>query len=403
MPEPEEWALDCAAGALRAGAQLAEEIAATQRALESTTLLPATRARLTLVAETRGKYRRHLSELLEPVLALTPPTADTSVLAYRPGAIPTEKYYENLLRDWVWGERENQSALRRVREILPEGFKAGSMAIAGAGGCRLAMDMHRELKPERTYAIDLHPTLFLAASRVLQGQRLELYEFPAFPSGKAALSHIAKGPSETGAGDFVQVFADALRPPFRPEGLDTLVTPWFVDILSDDFRVVAPRLNHFLKTGGHWILVGPLAFGNRPLSQLYGLEEATQIAKESGFDVLASNYESMEYLRSPHSAQERSDKILCLVARKSAPAGPWASLDNRPEWLRDTHLPVPLTSDIEETRRMAQHNLEILSLVDGKASIRRMATQLAKNHNLDVEKVEVQLGAVLSSLARLRR
>ncbi len=56
------------------------------------------------------------------------------------------------------------------------------------------------------------------------------------------------------------VAADALQPPFADGAFDTVVTPWFVDIIGEPFARVAARVNLLLKPGGRWINCGSLAF-----------------------------------------------------------------------------------------------------------------------------------------------
>ena len=56
------------------------------------------------------------------------------------------------------------------------------------------------------------------------------------------------------------VAADALQAPFADGVFDTVVTPWFIDIIGEPFARVAARVNLPLKPGGRWINTGSLAF-----------------------------------------------------------------------------------------------------------------------------------------------
>ena len=56
------------------------------------------------------------------------------------------------------------------------------------------------------------------------------------------------------------MLADALRPPFAEGAFDTVVTPWLIDIVSENLTVFAARINRLLKEGGRWVNFGSLAF-----------------------------------------------------------------------------------------------------------------------------------------------
>jgi len=60
--------------------------------------------------------------------------------------------------------------------------------------------------------------------------------------------------------EFHFVLADVLRAPFADHAFDTVVTPWLIDIVSDDLPVFAARINRLLKPGGRWLNFGSLAF-----------------------------------------------------------------------------------------------------------------------------------------------
>ena len=45
---------------------------------------------------------------------------------------------------------------------------------------------------------------------------------------------------------FHLVLGDALRAPFPDGSFDTVVTPWLIDIITDDLPVLAARINNLL-------------------------------------------------------------------------------------------------------------------------------------------------------------
>ena len=53
------------------------------------------------------------------------------------------------------------------------------------------------------------------------------------------------------------MLADALRPPFARESFDTVITPWLVDIVSEEFALLARRVNGLLRKGGRFGIIYP--------------------------------------------------------------------------------------------------------------------------------------------------
>ena len=100
------------------------------------------------------------------------------------------------------------------------------MLVLGAGAGRLAYDLHQALKPPLTVALDFNPLFLLAASRILAGPPLELYEFPIAPRSIAdhAVLRRHEAPAPPAAG-FELVLADASSPPFLPGRFDLVLTP----------------------------------------------------------------------------------------------------------------------------------------------------------------------------------
>ena len=79
------------------------------------------------------------------------------------------------------------------------------------------------------------------------------------------------------------VAADALQPPFADGAFDTVVTPWFIDIIGEPFARVAARVNLLLKPGGRWINSGSLAFSRAAHAERIGLEEVLELLPQAGF------------------------------------------------------------------------------------------------------------------------
>jgi ubiquinone/menaquinone biosynthesis C-methylase UbiE len=99
--------------------------------------------------------------------------------------------------------------------------------------------------------MDFNPLLMLVAKAVTQGEKLNLYEFPIAPLALEDDAVLRKLAAPEVVGDnFHLVLGDALRPPYPEKSFDTIITPWLIDIISEDLPVLAARINRLLKKDG---------------------------------------------------------------------------------------------------------------------------------------------------------
>ena len=97
------------------------------------------------------------------------------------------------------------------------------------------------------------------------------------------------------------VAADALQPPFADGAFDTVVTPWFIDIIGEPFARVAARINLLLKPGGRWINFGSLAFSRAAHARTHESRGSDRDPAAVGFADAAAREAAMPYMRSPAS------------------------------------------------------------------------------------------------------
>src|SRR5258708_6829631 len=91
------------------------------------------------------------------------------------------KYVHYLYRDWAWeqaGHTENHDTLAAVRQVIG-GAALGRMLVLGAGGCRLAYDLHKNCGATETAVVDIDPFLFVFAEAVVRGRSVRLTESTA--------------------------------------------------------------------------------------------------------------------------------------------------------------------------------------------------------------------------------
>jgi hypothetical protein len=382
---------------------LATEAAAMRASLAQSELSAATRRRLEHVANANDDQIQRLQALLAP-LGLDQAGIAEATHRGLGTRLPTEQgltnYYVNLHRDWAWGDEENRAALAQLRALLGGELKGlGRTLVQGAGAGRLAYDLHEAGDSALTVATDFNPLLLFAARELYAGRTVELYEYPIAPrhiEDHAVLRRLST-PSPAREG-LVLVAADALQPPFAEGAFDTVVTPWFIDIIGEPFLRVAARINLLLKPGGRWINFGSLAFARAAHAERVSLEEVTELMPQLGFSDLRTREESMPYMRSPASRHARIESTVAWVANKVATPADIPRARVLPEWLLLPDKPVPRTPALEMQAISSRVHAFLLALINGERSQRDMARILVEQRLMSADEAE---HAVRMFLARL--
>lgn len=351
----------------------AELIAEDHRAL--------TRQRLEHLMNAADKHRNALRQILAPVDIQSMQASYESHLAMRT-RLPTDQalntYYANLHRDWAWGERENEASLAEIKKILGDpASPLGDTVVLGAGACRLAYDVHMQLDTSRCVALDFNPLLLLVAKDVTSGERPQLHEFPIAPKSleDSVVLRQLSAPAPVRE-DFHFVLGDVLRPPFAPASFDTVITPWIIDIVTEDLPVLAARINQLLAAGGRWINFGSLAFDHPDRARRYSPEEVLVIVEENGFGAAEVSQATIPYMCSPASRHGRMETVFTFNAAKTGDATKPERHKALPDWIVKGDEPVPLLQSFRTQALTTQVYSYIMSLIDGRRSIRDMARVL---------------------------
>lgn len=380
---------------------LASEAAAMRAEADSPALPAATRRRLAHTAAAHDDQIRRLDQLLAP-LGIHEPAAAEGTLQALGTRLPTDQgltnYYVNLHRDWCWGDEENAAALAEIRSVLGGDLAGlGRTLVQGAGGGRLAYDLHQGGDAPLTVATDFNPLLLFAARDIFAGGTLELYEFPIAPrtiADHAVLRSLA-APARARTGLAI-VAADALQPPFAEGVFDTVVTPWFVDIIGEPFARVASRINMLLKPGGRWINSGSLAFSRAAFADRLCLEEVSEILPGTGFAPITPRQTRIPYMHSPASRHARVEEIVTWVTRKTGVAGERPRCKQLPDWLLHPERPVPRTRAVEMQQVSSRVHAFLLALINGERSIRDMARVLTEQRLMAPDEAEQQVRLFLA-------
>jgi uncharacterized protein YbaR (Trm112 family) len=106
--------------------------------IKSQNLLPLTSERLQRVLQAKREQGKALTKVLAPLNVaenrnLAPHIALRSNIPESQGFF---SYYDNIFRDWCWGQQENQTSYNIIEQCLGEARDLGVAIIYGAGACR---------------------------------------------------------------------------------------------------------------------------------------------------------------------------------------------------------------------------------------------------------------------------
>lgn len=382
--------------------KIGHEIAGLEKELQSKDIASLAKGRVERYKKALDAHRRSLQKLLRPleVQALSGNLETYLALRTRlPNDHGLNTYYANIHRDWAWGDDENQASLQQIKAVLHDHAELGRVLVLGAGAGRLAYDVHTQLNAESTVAVDFNPMLMLVANAVTKGERLSLYEFPIAPLGHDDDAVLRKLQAPKPVDDnFHLVFADALRAPFPEKSFDTVITPWLIDVINEDLPLLAARINRLLAKNGRWLNFGSLAFSDTKRTRCYSAEETTTIVAENGFSDPYVSEATIPYMCSPASRHGRQERVFSFSAYKERSADKPERYTALPEWLVTGKDPVPLSASFKQQAMSTQIYAFIMSLIDGKRSIKEMAVILENQKLMSKEEAEPAIRSFITKM-----
>jgi uncharacterized protein YbaR (Trm112 family) len=317
------------------------------------------------------------------------------------------EYYEQILRDWAWdsqGGHENERACDLLGSTLGDDRRLGRTLVLGAGPARLAYELHRRFSASLTVALDLNPFLLLAARQVLFGGGMKLYEFPADPTGleTVCVDHDLRAPQPEPR-DFHLVLADAFATPFAPGSFDTVVTPWFIDIVPVDIRETISLVYRLLAPGGRWLNYGPLSYpkGHAHV-QRYSYQELYELIRLGAFDLSTPAVTTIDYMHSAASARGKTAEVVTFAARKLDP-GAAVSTGDPPAWLLLSHLPIARFPGLDVYQPEHPMLGYLAGLIDGKRTLEDLAARMIEDHGARPDAVLAGTRAALGLLWKTAR
>jgi SAM-dependent methyltransferase len=381
--------------------ELRNEAAATRQELEQGTLRIAVRNRLKLQAAACDDHARRLAALLAP-LGLD----DLAVASEWHRALGTRAprgpgisaYYANLHRDWAWGRAETDAMHAQVDAAIGE-HRAGKVLVLGAGAGRLVHDLARRADAEAVVALDVNPLLAIVGRRVMNGERVALYEFPLAPidADSFAILRTLELDDAPARAPVQWVLADASAAPFAPESFDTVVTPWLIDVIGEELGYFAARINALLRPGARWINTGSLVFSQPQRAARHTLDEVLELAADAGFATPDISETRLPYMCSPASRHGRVESVVTFGATRMQ-AVPVPERRRGPAWLERHDLPIPALPEFQSDALTMRIYGYLATLIDGRRSIRDIAQELVRERLMTPDAAEP---AVRSFIDRL--
>jgi len=373
---PEKYLHSCRAQVALLEQQIERTVQTIEAQLQMPDVLPVTKSRCHAMINAIRDQAADILSILKPVLG------DVEVEAAT-GSLPAPlQYIHYLYRDWGWPadpDGENERILASIDKVV-DSESLGRFLVVGAGACRLAYDLSRRDPNADTTVLDIDPFLFAAAHTVIRGGSLKLREANAEidETRNVIKEWMLSAPhGSLNENRFHFILADGLNPPFAEETFDTLLTPWFIDVVPSDLRDFVSKAYTLLKPGGRWLNIGPLSY--RPdvsASRRFAREEVFELAERAGFRLDKSCTESMPYLVSKLNGRGKVERILAFAATKLN------SLERKPvpgppAWLVFRHIPIPTFSDQSLFWSEDPAVQMVVSAIDGRNTLDDIASLIA--------------------------
>lgn len=372
-------------------------------ALQEEGLSELAQKRLRKLQQAKAEHAKAIREILKPLAIEDRGSKELSLAlkATLPASQNLLSYYDNIHRDWNWGEKENKASLECIKDLVKE-TSLGELLVVGSGSSRLAYDIHKHnsLSPSYTLATDINPLLLLSARKIIRGKTVKLYEFPIAPKDINSYGVLSKCKApEKLEKNFDFIFANILASPFKEQSFDTILTPWFIDIIPEEPKLFFKRLNQFIKLGGTWLNFGSLVLNNHGPAKNYSKEEIIEIIKESGFELEAHFSREIPYMQSPLSNHGRNETVFCFAAKKIKHLD--IEIKNHkqlPSWITDTSVAVPRLPEHNTTETIQSISLDVIKLIDGNRSIVDIAKEFSDHHDISTEEAEGSINRFLLKL-----
>src|SRR5262249_31733609 len=158
---------------------------------------------------------------------------------------------------------------------------------------------------------------------------------------------------------------------------DTVLTPWFIDVVPLDLRNMISEVHGLLKPGGRWLNIGPLHYRpDVPVARRFAREEVFELAARAGFRMESWRAETVPYLVSKLNGRGKVEWVLSFSATKLEATSTSASSAAPPPWLLFPHIPIPLFAGLSAFQSEDSAEQIVASAIDGKKTMDDIASLL---------------------------
>jgi len=143
---------------------------------------------------------------------------------------------------------------------------------------------------------------------------------------------------------------------------------------------------------------GSLAFAHPERARRYSPEETKAIVSENGFSDPYVSEATIPYMCSPASRHGRQERVFSFSAYKERDAEKPERHRALPDWIVTGAEPVPLTPSFRSQAMTTQIYSFIMSLIDGKRTLKDMAVVLEKQKLMTKEEAEPAIRSFLTKM-----
>ncbi|MFK8018315.1 MAG: methyltransferase domain-containing protein [Pseudomonadales bacterium] len=284
-------------------------------------------------------------------------------------------YFQLLFRDWCWGDELESYSDFVLDKVSVDSQKNVLILGSGAGG--LSYRLANALPKSRLLSIEHNPFLALASARIMQGKSIKLYDYTLYPRTLelVAQKHEIKT-AKLEHGNHAVVLGEFPALPIAEAEFDTVVAPWFLDILDQNFESALGDCLRFVKDDGQLLFIGP--------ANVHSEYYEEQLCSTEILEMLQSKFEHVEheqrrvpYLDSPLESQARMESVL-FVCATGLKRGEHSQPKNggSDSILRDS-------PELQQYRLKLATTQQILSVVEGDITAPELAEQLEKKFGFD--------------------
>ncbi len=303
-----------------------------------------------------------------------------------PGVAALNPYEELIFRDWCWDSPEIDDY---AAYLAPLSSKESHLFL-GAGACGLSYKVASMTEEAEVIAADINPFLMLASHKLLSGKSLKMTDTPHFPSSQEHIVESFNVSPQKKINNHHQVFADFLNLPFVEGSFDHINATWFLDVIGPELEDSLKNIIFHLKRDGVFTYIGPSNFHKKTLNESLLPEEILDLL-ERHFEVVHSEFRTLDYLNSGYNSQVRVEKVLFITAE-----GPRKKTGKRlvPEVKSGFKLDDKLRFKIAESHTLSQ----ILRHISGDMTYEELAKKIQAEFGFDFNQALAYAKAVIGKI-----